>query len=622
MAQASTDDPATLEPVEGESQSMMPLIRELLRPYRGSLVMILVAMLLQSIMTLAAPWPLKIVIDNVVVGRKLDPWLAHLLHPLLVSSHRVHLAEAAALAVIVIAILNAAASYLANYFTESVGQWVANDLRMRTYHHLQYLSLRYYDSHQSGMLLSTITADVLTIQNFASSATLGMVVDMFTILGMLVVMFCLNWDFTLIAVGITPLLLLLASRFKKAVKLSTHEVRRQQSNIVAVVQQDLEAIRVVNAFGRQELEQEQLAVVSHATVAAALKARQVKALLSPIVSIIVSFCVAFVLWRGSLLIIRGGMTAGELTVFLSYLASFFKPVKDLASMNNSIAQTSVAVERIRTILDADAILPEKPDAQEPVIRGEITFDHVAFAYDESVPVLRDVSFHVEPGQMIGVVGPTGGGKSTIMSLIPRFYDPSSGSVKVDGIDVRDYRLQALRDQIGYVLQETVLFRGTVHDNIAYGRAGATEEQIIEAAKLANADEFITRMPDGYLTMVGDRGDTLSGGQRQRIGIARAIIRNNPILILDEPTAALDAESERLVIEALERLMKGRTTLTIAHRLSTIRDADKIIVLKGGVVAEQGTHEQLLALRGTYAELYSVQFGTAAARAARSANTAT
>jgi ABC-type multidrug transport system fused ATPase/permease subunit len=602
---------------EGDDKraGMMGLIRELLRPYRGSLAIILTAMVVQSAMTLAAPWPLKIILDNVVVGRRLDSWMARLLQPLLAHGHRVHLAMLAALAVVCIAIFNAVASYIANYFTESVGQWVANDLRMRTYHHLQYLSLRYYDTHQSGVLLSTITADVLTIQNFASSATLGIVVDMITILGMLVIMFFLNWDFTLVAVAVTPLLLLLASRFKKAVKKSTHEVRKQQSNIVAVVQQDLESIRVVTAFGRQELEQEALAAVSQATVAAALKARQVKALLSPIVSIIVAFCIGFVLWRGSLLILAGWMTAGELTVFLSYLGSFFKPVKDLASMNNSIAQTAVAVERIRTILDADAILPEKPDAREQPIRGEIVFDHVAFAYEESCPVLRDVSFTVKPGQMIGVVGPTGGGKSTIMSLIPRFYDPSAGKVLVDDIDVRDYRLQTLRNQIGYVLQETVLFRGSVRDNIAYGRAGATDEEIVEAAKLANADEFISRMPNGYQTFVGDRGDTLSGGQRQRIGIARAIIRNNPILILDEPTAALDTESERLVIEALERLMKGRTVLTIAHRLSTIRDADKIIVLKGGVVAEQGTHDQLLAMGGTYAELYSVQFDTTAAKAA-------
>ena len=609
------DDVATpLEDPE-ERAGMMGLIRELLRPYRGSLAIILAAMVVQSAMTLAAPWPLKIILDNVVVGRRLDPWMASLLKPLLIHGHREHLAMLAALAVVLIAILNATASYLANYFTESVGQWVANDLRMRTYHHLQYLSLRYYDTHQSGVLLSTITADVLTIQNFASSATLGIVIDMITILGMLVIMFFMNWDFTLIAVAVTPLMLLLASRFKKAVKKSTREVRKQQSNIVAVVQQDLESIRVVKAFGRQELEQEELQAVSHATVAAALKARQVKALLSPIVSILVAFCIGFVLWRGSLLILAGWMTAGELTVFLSYLGSFFKPVKDLASMNNSIAQTAVAVERVRTILDADAILPEKPNALEQPIRGEIVFENVAFAYDESCPVLRDVSFTVKPGQMIGVVGPTGGGKSTIMSLIPRFYDPSAGKVLVDGIDVRDYRLQSLRNQIGYVLQETVLFRGTVRDNIAYGRVGATDEEIVEAAKLANADEFISRMPNGYQSLVGDRGDTLSGGQRQRIGIARAIIRNNPVLILDEPTAALDTESERLVIEALERLMKGRTVLTIAHRLSTIRDADKIIVLKGGVVAEQGSHDQLLALGGTYAELYSVQFDTTAAKAA-------
>ena len=615
MVETSMDGVAIKQEDDQERRGMMGLIRELLRPYRGSLAIILTAMIVQSAMTLAAPWPLKIILDNVILGRKLTPWMAAWLRPELTHGHRVHLAMMAAFAVVLIAILNAAASYVANYFTESVGQWVANDLRMRTYHHLQYLSLRYYDTHQSGVLLSTITADVLTIQNFASSATLGIVVDLITILGMLVIMFCMNWDFTLIAVAVTPLMLLLASRFKKAVKKSTHEVRKQQSNIVAVVQQDLESIRVVTAFGRQELEQETLEAVSHATVAAALKARQVKALLSPIVSIIVACCIGFVLWRGSLLILAGWMTAGELTVFLSYLGSFFKPVKDLASMNNSIAQTAVAVERIRTILDADAILPEKPDAREQVIRGEIVFDHVAFAYDESCPVLRDVSFTVKPGQMIGVVGPTGGGKSTIMSLIPRFYDPSAGKVLVDGVDVRDYRLQALRDQIGYVLQETVLFRGSVRDNIAYGREGATDEEIVQAAKLANADEFISRMADGYQTFVGDRGDTLSGGQRQRIGIARAIIRNNPILILDEPTAALDTESERLVIEALERLMKGRTVLTIAHRLSTIRDADKIIVLKDGVVAEQGTHDQLLAMGGTYAELYSVQFDTTAAKAA-------
>jgi ABC-type multidrug transport system fused ATPase/permease subunit len=266
------------------------------------------------------------------------------------------------------------------------------------------------------------------------------------------------------------------------------------------------------------------------------------------------------------------------------------------------------VERVRAILDADAIIPDRPDGIEPeTLRGEIEFEHVSFGYDAACPVLRDVNFTIKPGQLVGFVGPTGSGKSTVVSLIPRFYDGDSGSIKIDGVDVRDYKLHELRKHIGFVLQETVLFRGTIRDNIAYGHPRATEDEIVQAAKLANAHEFITRMPHGYDSAVGERGLTLSGGQRQRIGIARAIIRDNPILILDEPTAALDTESEQLVVEALERLMKGRTVITIAHRLSTIRDADDIIVLKDGAVAENGTHEQLLALNGVYAGLHRIQY---------------
>ena len=534
-------------------------------------------------------------------------WM-HFLRPFLGGSNKMDIAAAAAIATILIALLGAFASYIGNYYTTSVGQWVANDLRMRTYHHLQQLSLRYYSQHETGTLLSTITTDVQTIQAFASSSTLGMLVDLFTIVGMVVVMFWLNWDFTLVVVALTPIMLLLISRFKKVVKKATHEVRKQQSKIVQVVEQNLQSMMVVKAFGRQDLEQEELSEVSKATVEATLRARKVKALLSPVVTVTVSVCTAFVLWRSSSLILAGKMTAGSLTVFLFYLASFFKPVQDLAKMTNSIAQTAVGVDRVRAILEADDVIPERPDAREPQpFRGDITFQNVGFAYSTESAILRDVSLRVKAGQMVGIVGPTGAGKSTVVSLIPRFYDPSSGTIMIDGMDIRGFKLSGLRNQVAYVLQETVLFRGTVADNIAYGRGGATRAEIEEAAKLANAHEFIAKMPHGYDTMVGDRGDTLSGGQRQRIGIARAIIRNNPILILDEPTAALDTESEQLVIEALERLMKGRTVITIAHRLSTIRDADNIIVLNDGIVAEQGTHEQLLERGGMYAELYRVQF---------------
>jgi subfamily B ATP-binding cassette protein MsbA len=518
------------------------------------------------------------------------------------------IAIGAAIAMVVIALVGAVASYAANYYTTSIGQWVANDLRLRTYTRLQQLSLNYYNTHDMGTLLSTITSDVQTIQAFASGSTLGIVIDMLTILGMLVIMLWMNWDFTLIAVAITPFMLLLILRFKRAIKKATKEVRKQQSNIVAVLQQGLGSIKVVQAFGRQDLEQEELSEASKATVDAALKARRVKALLSPIVNVIVSLCTAFVLWRSSLLILRGTMTAGELTVFLAYLAQFFKPVKDLATMTNTIAQTAVGVERVRAILEASDVIPEKPGALAPgPLKGNIDFEKVVFGYQKEFPILKGVSFSVKAGEMIGVVGPTGAGKSTVMSLITRFYDANAGRIMVDGIDVRDYRLKPLRDQIAYVLQETILFRGTIAENIAYGRGSATRDEIETAARLANAEEFIVRMPQGYDTMVGDRGDTLSGGQRQRIGIARAIIRDNPILILDEPTAALDTESEQLVIEALRRLMQGRTVITIAHRLSTIRDADRILVLKEGVLAEQGSHAELLARDGVYAELYRIQF---------------
>jgi len=596
---------------------MLRLIRELIRPYRGTLLIILLAMLVETAMSLATPWPLKVILDNVVSHHKMSPWLEDLLHPWMDGRHQMHIAALAAIAYVVIALLGALATYIDNYYTESVGQYVAHDLRTRTFHHLQRLSLGYYNTHQTGAMLSTITTDIQTIQGFASSSTLNILVDMLTIVCMLALMFWLNWDFTLIAIGVTPFLLLFVSRFKRAVKKATHEVRKEQADIVAVVQQGLESMQAIKAFGRQDQQQEQLREVSHATVDAALKARSIKAILSPVVTVTVAVCTAVVLWRGAYLILAGVMTVGALTVYLSYLNKFFKPVKDLATTTNAIAQAAVGVDRIRAILDTDTIIPEKPDAIDaPPVRGEIEFEHVAFAYDVKNPVLQDVSFTIKPGQLVGIVGPTGSGKSTVVSLIPRFYDAVKGTVKIDGHDVRDFKLKSLREHIGYVLQDTVLFRGTIADNIAFGRPTASRAEIIAAAELANAHEFISKMAQGYDTMVGERRSTLSGGQRQRIGIARVMVRNNPILLLDEPTAALDSESEKLVIEALERLMKGRTVITIAHRLTTIRDADQIIVIAGGVVAESGTHDELMAKNAIYAQLHRTQFDEAAQATAK------
>jgi len=343
---------------------------------------------------------------------------------------------------------------------------------------------------------------------------------------------------------------------------------------------------------------------------AALKARRVKSVLSPVVTITVAACTAFVLWRGASLVLNGVMTVGALTVFIWYMSKFFSPVQDLAKMTSTVAQVTVALERIQAILDTTTIIPQKPNAINPgKLNGDITFENVYFSYDPESPVLSDFDLSIKCGERIGICGPTGSGKSTIVSLIARFYDPTKGRVLIDGIDISDYTIDGLREQIGFVLQDTVLFYGSIRENIAYGRPGATDEEIIEAAKLANADEFIAKMPHGYDTLVGERGVTLSGGQRQRIGIARAVVRNSPILILDEPTASLDSESEKIVMEALEKLMLGRTVIIIAHRLSTIRDADKIIVLDKGLVAEQGTHDELLEKGEIYSELYNAQSWT-------------
>jgi ABC-type multidrug transport system fused ATPase/permease subunit len=583
------------------------LVLRLLQPYYVWLIIVFAAMLVEIAMGLAAPWPLKLVLDDALGHHKLPDILAWA-HDLGFEQNTVGVALFAGVATLLIAIVGAVATYIDNYYTTSIGQWIANDLRIRVYEHLHRLSLGYYDNVKTGALLSTLTNDVTTIQSFASSSTLSILVDLITIVFMVGLMFWLDWDFTLIAVGFAPFLVIFLFHFKKAVKEVTRTVRKRQSEIVAVIQEGLGSLRAVRAFGRQDLEIAHLEAASHATVEAALKARQVKSLLSPAVSVVVAICTGIVLWKGTSLIVAGTMTAGALTVYLAYLAKFFKPVKDLASMTSAIAQTTVALERIQAILSADDVIRERSDATDPGrIKGAIAFENIAFGYGNDTPVLRDVSFKIEPGQVVGIVGPTGSGKSTVLSLLPRFYDPTAGRVLIDGSDVATYKLSALRAQVGFVLQETVLFRGTIRENIAYGRPGATEKEIITAAKIANADEFISRMPHGYDSLVGERGDTLSGGQRQRIGIARAVVRNSPIMILDEPTAALDTESEHLVIEGLERLMEGRTVIMIAHRLSTLSNADKIVVLKDGVVAEEGSSEELIARGGVYAELHRAQY---------------
>lgn len=594
--------------IKGKRQlkNLTALIVALVWPYKKWMAIILVMMLLETVMSLATPWPLKIIIDNVITGKPLPAWLFWM-NNLLPGEHALAIAGICAIALVLFTAIGGLAGYLDNYFTESVAQYMANDLRRRLYHHLQKLSLSYYDNHQVGKLLSTITADVNTIQDFVSATLLSILVDALTILGMFGLMFYLKWDFTLIAAALAPFLLLFVIRFKRAVKKASHEVRLDQAEMISVLQHGLESIRTVNAFGRQDFEEDRLKKISLETVHAALKARKIKSIITPVFTLAMALCTAFVLWRGTSLVIEGFMTIGALTVFLSYLNKFFNPVKDLAKMTVNIAQATVALERIQQILGNDMIIPQKPGARDPgKLKGDIVFEQVCFAYKPGIPVLKNINLNIRSGQRIGICGQTGGGKSTIASLIPRFYDPTSGKVFIDGTDITEFTLDGLRKQVGFLLQDTMLFYGTIRDNITYGRPYATEKEIIAAARLADADEFISRLPLAYDTVVGERGLTLSGGERQRIGIARVVVRNAPILILDEPTAFLDTESEKIVINALERLMKNRTVILISHRLNTIQTADKIYVINDGKVAEEGTHETLLAKKGIYADLFQIQ----------------
>jgi ATP-binding cassette subfamily B protein len=420
-------------------------------------------------------------------------------------------------------------------------------------------------------------------------------------------MFYINWRFTLIALSIAPALFAVVYYLTRRIKKASREVRKKESELVSIVQEVLTSVRVVKAFAREDFEVTRFESQSLENVETALEARSIKAKLSPIVDVMVAVGTCLVLAYGARLALSGQISAGVLIVFLLYLGKMYKPMRELSKSTDTVSKAIVGYERIEEVLEIEARVRDLPRARKaPRFKGKIEFDRVNFAYDGKTPVLKNVSFEIEPGQIAAIVGPSGTGKTTIISLVPRLYDPQSGTIKIDGEDIRRYKLKSVREQISFVLQETLLFHTTIWENIAYGRPDATRHQIIRAAKQANAHDFIEQLPEGYSTMVGERGVTLSGGQRQRIAIARAIIRDTPILVLDEPTTGLDSSSEQAVIEALARLMEGKTCIVVAHHLSTIRRADVIFVIKESELVEKGTHEELLAEGGLYAELYKIQ----------------
>ena len=562
----------------------------------------------EALADLLSPWPLKIVIDNVIRTKPLSPW-AHRIVLALAGDDRLSIVRAAAVGAVVIAIIGALCSYLQKRGTTTVGQWVMHDLRRTVYAHVQRMSLAFYDKTRTGDLISRVTTDIDTVQSFITSDLLDAVIQSLTLAGMVAWMLYLDWRFTLVSLSVAPILFIVVFRYTRMIKKSSREVRKKEGEIVSTIQEVLTSIRVVKAFAREDYEQQRLEEQSLESVEISLKARGIKARLAPMVEIIVAAGTSLVLWFGAREVLAGSLSAGSLVLFFFYLGKMYKPMQGLSKMSDAYSKASVAFERIRETLETRNDVPDEPHARRaPRVRGLIEFEHVTFGYDPARPIFQDLNLRIEPGQVAALVGPTGAGKSSIIGLIPRFYDPQAGAVKLDGLNVRRLQLKSLREQVSFVLQETVLFHAPVWQNIAYGKPGASREEILKAAELANASEFIDKMPEGYDTIVGERGVTLSGGQRQRIAIARAVIRNTPILILDEPTSGLDAESEKLVFEALDRLMEGRTSIVIAHRLSTIRRADSIFVICDGCVAESGRHEELRAANGIYARLYETQFG--------------
>ncbi|MFL6435960.1 MAG: ABC transporter ATP-binding protein [Terriglobales bacterium] len=605
---------STAESMQQSSSKSRPLspkrltIRALLRPHLPSLLVGLIAVIGESSADLLEPWPLKIVLDNVLHAKNSTGWLNNFIH-YLVGDDKLNVLKFACFAVLAIALLDAVCSYTEKYLTTSVGQWVTHDLRRSLYSHLQRLSLAYHDHKRTGDLISTVTSDIDSIQSFINSGLLGVLINLITLLGMVGVMFYLNWRFTLIALSVAPVLFAIVYTYTRRIKKASRAVRKKEGEIVSVIAEVLGSIRVVKAFAREDYEQKRLEEESLEGVEIALRARSLKAKLAPIVQIIVAIGTFLVFWFGARMVLNGALSAGSLVLFIWYLGKMYKPMQELSKMTDSYSKALVGYERIQEVLETDKEVKDLPKAKAaPRFKGKIEFDSVTFSYSPESPMLEDVSFTIEPGQVAAFVGPTGAGKTTIISLIPRFYDPISGVIKIDGVDVRRFQQRSLRQQISFVLQETVLFSGPLWQNIAYGKPEATRAEILRATELANASEFIERMPEGYNTIVGERGMTLSGGQRQRIAIARAIIRNTPILILDEPTSGLDASSEKLVYEALDRLMQAKTVITIAHRLSTIRNADVIFVIDEGRLVEHGTHDQLIQTGGLFAELERVQTG--------------
>jgi ATP-binding cassette subfamily B protein len=599
--------PAAAPPEAAKYPRFRQVVLDYLRGAKGSLFFAALAMLGVTLMELLRPWPLAIVFDHVLADKPF-PWY---LSPFqgLFQDGKVLPLLAIAISIGLIAILTGVFAYLQVYITSRIGSELVYTLRRRLFAHLQRLSLTFHNRSKSGEHLTKVVSDTNTLRDVFTELALNTASQLLTFVGMFGIMLFLNWQLALVVMVTVPLLVgVFLYRFRAA-KSSSKKQRRKEAEITNRVTEVLSTLPLVQAFSREEHEEERFEAESGEYLRESIRNARIEAVVTRSVTIISAFGTAAVVLVGALQVLEGKISAGDLLVFTGYLQSMYKPLRSMAKLSTRYSSAAVSAERIGEVLEVEPDVKDAPDAVEaPPLRGEISFDDVSFDYGDVNDVLESVSFDVLPGQRVALVGASGAGKSTLASLILRLHEPRRGAIRIDGRNIKDYKLKSLRQQIGIVLQDSVLFGTTIRENIAYGKLDATMEEIIETAKAANAHDFIMDLEDGYETVIAERGDTLSGGQRQRIAIARAIIRNAPILILDEPMAGLDVESEAKVQEALDRLMAGKSSLVITHDLHAVAGADLILVLEGGRIVEHGRHENLIAQNQHYRQLHDVKLG--------------